>query len=296
MQHKIQTKSGTERLEAYIDGEPYSLLCTYTTKNRSQNTVYIKDNGSDVVIEQDGKSAILGLFSIRQEKIHMLLTYLDSTISEKHGFGYCLKGELEQYLSKASERGETYPRLLSALSAPSRSFFSYLRSYIPHIAHLAPKLRAQIQQHTVSIVHTDAKPQTVPISIGQDVFFDREAPHITPAQTLPEGWHWRKYYDGSGGLEAPYGKMYFLHSVTIDGEIGTFEYTETLDTPWRVFEGAEPDFRRECEAVVSQRYLTRTAPLDAKIQTAALRAGAPEPAEHKPKQLSTPATDPARCP
>ncbi|MCL2545762.1 MAG: hypothetical protein FWE06_01020 [Oscillospiraceae bacterium] len=32
-----------------------------------------------------------------------------------------------------------------------------------------------------------------------------------PAESLPDGWHWREYDDGSGALDAPDGKSYFSY-------------------------------------------------------------------------------------
>lgn len=51
-------------------------------------------------------------------------------------------------------------------------------------------------------------------------------PKVVPAKTLPKGWCWFQYNDGSGYLKGPDGKMFF------DYDQQTGEYRTTEDDAW----------------------------------------------------------------
>ena len=76
----------------------------------------------------------------------------------------------------------------------------------------------------------------------------------SPAATLPEGWEWVDYDDGSGSLRAPDGKHYFSYDLhTSYTPMGGIEYMETND--WTAFYGSLSDFKMHAENVVSEKYL-----------------------------------------
>ncbi len=279
MEHIIQTVLGRERFDAFVDGVPYSRLCSYTTNSGSLNTVYVKDDGHDVVIEQDEEAAIIGLFSTAKADIPQLMDYIESTLSRKSGFGYCLAGDMQRYLRQASEQGGRYPFLSNALNPQSRSPASDWISRLQPQRRLAPSLHRQVRAHTVTVEHSHESYMSEPDPdiMKQPAHFigklldPRSTPVITFAEGLPEGWHWREYYDGSGDLRSPKGNIYFIHGMPSALGDTIIAYVETIDHPWETFHGSVQDFRKNAESIINTQYLHRKDSLDNIMQTAATK-------------------------
>lgn len=80
--------------------------------------------------------------------------------------------------------------------------------------------------------HSDAKIYITNEDIPDSCYFQTEEHDegltlkVVPAKTLPKGWCWFQYDDGSGYLKGPDGKMFFDY----DQETG--EYRATKDDAW----------------------------------------------------------------
>lgn len=80
---------------------------------------------------------------------------------------------------------------------------------------------------------------------------------VTPAQSLPSGWNWNDWDDGSGGLYSPNQEDYFSYDLTPYHSLGGIEYKETTGVyeGWNIFWGSLPEFKRYAEFVVRKEYL-----------------------------------------
>lgn len=80
--------------------------------------------------------------------------------------------------------------------------------------------------------HSDAEIYITNEDIPDSCYFQTEVYDegltlkVVPAKTLPKGWCWFQYDDGSGYLKGPDGKMFFDY----DQETG--EYRATKDDAW----------------------------------------------------------------
>lgn len=80
--------------------------------------------------------------------------------------------------------------------------------------------------------HSDAEIYITNEDIPDSCYFQTEEHDegltlkVVPAKTLPKGWCWFQYDDGSGYLKGPDGKMFFDY----DQETG--EYRATKDNAW----------------------------------------------------------------
>ena len=62
-------------------------------------------------------------------------------------------------------------------------------------------------------------------------YIDPDIPMFIPAQTLPDGWVWREFDDGSGNLFSPEGIQYFSY------DLATKEYRSPVDGHWTFMDG-----------------------------------------------------------
>ena len=70
-----------------------------------------------------------------------------------------------------------------------------------------------------------------------------------PAQYLPEGWTWREYDDGSGGLDSPQGEKYYSFDQAT--EEGKFSFGKNADR-WGSYRGSSFFYAQlEAEALVA---------------------------------------------
>lgn len=82
---------------------------------------------------------------------------------------------------------------------------------------------------------------------------DDFTPTITPAASLPDGWFWRDFNDGSGGLQSPDRKTHFDYDLhTCYGYIGGIEYKDRQDGEWDVFFGCLSEFKEFAEEQIAK--------------------------------------------
>lgn len=75
----------------------------------------------------------------------------------------------------------------------------------------------------------------------------------TPATSLPDGWHWVAYSDGSGSLRTPEEKHYISYDMcTSYAHQGGIEY-DTSDGSSSVFFGTMQEFKAHAEGLVNKR-------------------------------------------
>lgn len=82
---------------------------------------------------------------------------------------------------------------------------------------------------------------------------------VVPAKTLPKGWCWFQYNDGSGYLKGPEGKMFFDY----DQETGEYRVTEDdAWSAWHDYDQAQSipgnemsDFKAFAECFIRQNVL-----------------------------------------
>ena len=281
--HTIQTLLDEERLEAFIDGSPYMLLCAYDTRQHGfSNAVYVQDGGHDVVIEQDHTAAVMGLFSTETHKLPQLLDYLEATISRGDGFRYCLTGNLQSYLDEATSQGRRYPLLEQALQPEKASFLEKTMRRFRRQPELSASLRSDLTAHSVPVVHLPSTIKHLDFvtdhSIG-NLAQSREAAlssvqstaKTTPAKGLPEGWEWVEYDDDSGMLQSPKGDIYFAHTRRSGLSSECVDYYETLDDHMRTLHGSKEDFKQYAVSIVNTAYLKRKDALEHTIHSAVHR-------------------------
>ena len=72
-----------------------------------------------------------------------------------------------------------------------------------------------------------------------------------PTATLPKGWHWNHYEDGSGGLRSPEGKSSFSYDLATSYAVrGDIEFKRTPYHPWEVFHGTLTEFQAMAESEI----------------------------------------------
>ena len=114
---------------------------------------------------------------------------------------------------------------------------------------------------------------------------DREDdPVITPAASLPDGWKWVDYPDGSGSLCSPNGTSFFSYDLAPYSNQGGIECKETKDDAWGVFWGTKGEFKEHAEAVVREKVLGGKDSFGAKLEDAISRANGQPGAETKNKE------------
>lgn len=79
----------------------------------------------------------------------------------------------------------------------------------------------------------------------------------TPAKTLPDGWNWKDWDDGSGGLWGPKKEHYFSYDLFPYYSMGGIEYKESTDVmeSWDIFWGNLSEFKKFAETMVRKKYL-----------------------------------------
>lgn len=263
MKHTIHSTLDDERLEVLFDGSPCTLMCTYRTQNGFFNAVYVSDRNGDVVIEQDGKAAIVGLFSAEDTSVKKLMDYMEATIARKPVFEYCLTGDMQKLLRQAADRGGHYPLLSTALDPQHKlSLSDRLYSRISS-RQLDPAFRKEIRAHTTPVEHIQKEPTVVP-SISE-----QKTPVVFAAENLPSGWRWFAYPDGSGGLISPEDHARILY---LSPDARGVEYLDTQNSSWNLFPGSAQDFRKHITSSISRSLPQQRESLDQKIQASASKA------------------------
>ena len=77
---------------------------------------------------------------------------------------------------------------------------------------------------------------------------------VTPAMSLPEGWTWRDWDDGSGSLNGPAKNQRFLFGYDLSpySSSGGIEYQESTERPYNVFWGTLAEYKEWAEARVQK--------------------------------------------
>lgn len=292
MKHKIELILGTERLDAKIDDIPYTMLCRYTTRSGFSNAVYQSDNNSNVVIEQDGKAAIIGLFSLEPGKIRELFDYMEATVSRKQGFDYCLNSEMRQHLRKAITMGGKYTHLSEKLTPDEVSYGAKTLSRFQDLLPMNRSLAERVRRHTVPVDHVQPKSlyplerNTSEPAVKSASSSDRYRHNTEPAKSLPQGWNWLEFQDGHGGLQAPDGHLSFMYEWPTNLQCKEFEYLEHIAGPWKTFNGTLDEFKQQAESIVNTAVLHRKDSLDQTIRTSRAQE-ADRPFVHKERSMDT---------
>lgn len=136
------------------DGIQYELFCELETKDKTFQSLYIREGGTEVFVKTGPETAIAGLFSIEENSLRQLFDYMEATVSKKDGL-ICYEAEgFPRLLDLATKMGGKYPILQDNFkTAPLKStgltaLLHQLRTQRP----LDTTLQAQIQEHTVPIV------------------------------------------------------------------------------------------------------------------------------------------------
>lgn len=118
-------------------------------------------------------------------------------------------------------------------------------------------------------------------SFVEEYFHDGEMKR-SQAETLPEGWVWKDFVDGSGSLQGPGGERFFMYSlppiVPPDGP--EVEYRARQHDTHCTFYGALTDFKDYAEKCVSARLLRNS--LTDKISAAQQKAASADMSAERP--------------
>lgn len=87
---------------------------------------------------------------------------------------------------------------------------------------------------------------------NEDFFSDLR---ITPAESLPEGWNWGQYDDGSGSLRSPSGKHLFSYDLAPYHSIGGIEYQKIDHSRWDIFWGTFAEFKKYAEERAKEKFM-----------------------------------------
>lgn len=93
-----------------------------------------------------------------------------------------------------------------------------------------------------------------------------------PAISLPRGWLWRRFPDGSGSLCSPDEKSYFQYDLSPYSGQGGIEYRVTDQEEWNIFWGSFDAFNQFAEQHISHHVLQNTSSLSEKVQDAESRS------------------------
>lgn len=83
----------------------------------------------------------------------------------------------------------------------------------------------------ILVLFKDDREEPPECFIDRSTFEIEKDAKIEQAENLPKGWLWRQYSDGSGHLESPDSKIFFIY----DQETG--EYKETDESKWTSWNG-----------------------------------------------------------
>ncbi len=95
---------------------------------------------------------------------------------------------------------------------------------------------------------------------------DDLTPHISKAATLPVGWGWEEWIDGSGLLRSPDGIVFFDYDRNPYANQGGIEFRATTEHPYDVFWGSLSEFKDHAESAVIQNFLQKKEELEGLIQ------------------------------
>lgn len=76
---------------------------------------------------------------------------------------------------------------------------------------------------------------------------------ITSADTLPEGWNWHCWNDGSGHIESPDRQVFFQYDLNPYENCGEIEYKKNRNSGWTTYEGGLTSFRQHAEELLRKQ-------------------------------------------
>lgn len=234
-----------------VDGIKFELFCEVQAKDRTFQSLFVKEGGSEVVVEIGKEFAVVGAFSIEESKLRQLFDYIEATTSPDGGL-ICYESEnFPRLLNLAEEAGGRYPTIQSEINPHKRTFLAGLLQHFRPQPSLDKALQNQIQEHMAPVEHIYHSVS----ELNLEAFQEDPSRHVFPAESLPSGWEWKEWDDGSGHLKSPSGIQYFSYDRAPYANEGGIEYKETSNAYWGVFRGSMSDFMEHAESVVNEKYI-----------------------------------------
>lgn len=107
-----------------------------------------------------------------------------------------------------------------------------------------------------------------PVRDGNKIYMPTPPPET---KTLPEGWEWKDFEDGSGCLKSPDGKRQFSYDMMPYAAEGGIEYQNNVGT-WGTFYGSLNEFKAFAEENIAAQLTLTKSPLADRINSAQQRA------------------------
>lgn len=235
----------------------YELLCEFQAKDGAFQRAYVQDNGKDVIIEIGKDSAIVGLFSVDNNKVRLLFDYIEAVLQRQDGLVCWCSGEFEKYLEQANKDGGKYPLIRTGIGLDEKVPMFYRQK------PLDKGFLTELEAYKVSVEYIQ---EGVEEDMDDEMYFQEpddafdSPPKVTQAACLPKGWNWVDYPDGSGHLASPDGMKYFEYDRQPYYGSGNIEYRETEAALWGPFfdfdrVGSFSDFREEAELVIAEKVI-----------------------------------------
>ena len=144
------------------------------------------------------------------------------------------------------------------------SVIAYEKSDSTNIRSSITGTNAWVEKHNENIAELESILQKMKFKIENTAripeAIQEKEPDSSPtrhsAQTLPTGWEWVKYDDGSGHLEGPEGQQFFSYDLSPYASSNGVEFKETDADRWSVFwNSPDKDFWTHAEERVRDQYL-----------------------------------------
>lgn len=100
-----------------------------------------------------------------------------------------------------------------------------------------------IPKNVCPVCHAELRPKSTLERIDR-------AKMAAEKETLPGGWTWHCWNDGSGHLESPAGNSLFSYDTNPYANCGEIEYRKDRNSGWTTFEGGLTSFRQFAEEVI----------------------------------------------
>ena len=235
-----------------VEENRYELLCEFQAKDGAFQRAYVQENGKDVIIEPGKDNAIIGLFSVSDDKVRELFRYIEATIAKDYGIVCWRSGMFENLLEQASKDGSKYALLRKGIG---------LAEKVPLFYRQKPMSKEALEDIALHKVAVEYVKEPIEEDLEDEIYmqepdddFDSYS-NVTQAAGLPEGWKWVDYQDGSGHLTAPDGKCFFIYDGAPYANQGGIEFKETTQGLWGPFWGTLDEFKERAEQLVYEKGL-----------------------------------------
>lgn len=244
-----------------VNEKEYDLYCEFA----DGCFLFKEKEAQDVLILQNGEM-IQGFFSLETNRVKDLLTYINSMPDLNISL---TTKDFEKQCIEALKRGEIYPRLYQD------EMLSEVKNSMTFLQRIALQRQSQkgsvlskdflnfmklVDEYTVQVGEKGLEKE-----VALEKSYIPEEPEdntrIVPAASLPKGWNWVQYDDGSGSLESPEGKSYFLYDwntgeykTTDEDKYYDFYLNENYDTGGYSI-GSFVEFKEYAENVIKERIL-----------------------------------------